>query len=522
MLRVQILHLLVTFFISLYLLRPLVPSLVTLKGVVFFPLIALFTLVLAFFTQGAQTQFIPLFFISIILVFHSIPSFLRQIRKLKTDYLRPRKIILAIISLALFLSLSGVLFFYGPREEPEIAVFSHAPLSFDLPLKDLDKPLSLRIFPPSRLVLGREDILVLLFPPAVEAHRSTERLARELAFLGYWTASFSSPSYDFPAIMGDNSIRWPELKNSLRYTLASLVPPQSDYALSLRKDFLSQRRDSAESFYNWLIWARSTAWTLSAAWKASSAWSPLPDSAPAELADFYPERLALIGFGEGAEAALHLADRYSRAWQEGEEAIPLPVVALCLIEPLFAPSEEQYFLFPPELSKFQRILYFLQRGLGFRQNAAPEPAYMAEGKHDPETAILLLTGEAALRDGLKESRYAPVHSIFKTLKTPVLLSVFNGFGPSDFSSFPYLNPLSSLASDWNARPAERLKGKDFTEKRNKDGSITLKSASLISAFLDKSLYGHPFDFKESPDIRLIFNEYWSSPFLPAIISDNEN
>lgn len=96
-------------------LRPFVPSMQTIRGIVFLPVVAFLVCMLILAGIGFPVSFTPVFFVTCFLVINGLPRMIRSLRGLATDwYSLSSRIVLALF-LPVFLGAVFVSFFFAPE-----------------------------------------------------------------------------------------------------------------------------------------------------------------------------------------------------------------------------------------------------------------------------------------------------------------------------------------------------------------------------------------------------------------------
>lgn len=502
MLDIYVFQGIVSLLLLLYCIKPAVKNFQDVPGITLLPILACGIIALAFLITGYQPQLVLLALFAIWQSIASLPALARQASRLRTDDWRDVPRLRLALRLALLLAASAAAFYFAPTEAPLFSAFSRAPWLVDAHIPVEASPneppsaqsLPLALYAPPKNKAGKEDVLILIVPPALGSSASVDRMARELAARGFWTISMGSPGTDFPAVLSDGSRVWPAAGRTISKALSSLSHPASVRAQRQRTLAAGPKTAVIRAAHRWLAIESQNGWQ---AIEGGPSW-------------FKPSRMAVIGVGDGAYAATSLAQEMGQVWTLEEEAPVLPVTALLLAEPLFTGNTNRNNDGKPaSFAGFWRqfILW-----LGFARAGDTSPT------QDPTNAfsapIPLLITASSLLDASEKApwRYVAATNFVEEHRAPAAILAIPDALPSDFSELACRTPLAALALDRQFKPRQKSQ-----QPEEPSPDTISRCVEIQAAFLELALYGIQTPDTPLKEYPLRTNAHWQYPVSTGIL-----
>lgn len=502
MLDVYVFQGIVSLLLFLYIIKPAVKNFQNVPGVTLMPILACVVTALAFVVTGYQPQLALLALYALWQAVTSLPALSRQASRLKTDDWRDVPRLRIVIRLAILIAVAGTAFRFAPGEPAQFSGFSQAPWQVDarvsLQNASSEPPstqaIPFALYPPPKTKAGKEDVLILIVPPALGSMASVDRMAREFASRGFWTATHGSPGADFPASLSDGSRVWPKWGPALAQGIAGITHPASARALRQRAHTAPLKAASTIALHQWLEDQSRRGW-------------PAIEGGPAS---FRPARMAVIGLGDGASAAIALAQSEGQVWTIDEEAPVLPLTALILTEPLF-------FETPPakEDTAPGSITALLQKAalwIGFPRLETIPPTRSSTNPFDAPIPLLVCVAEKPAGDAQMPLRQETAKLFVDDHRAPAALIAIRGARPSALFELSCRTPLAALALDGEASPCRPKP--DSSEATADD---IPRAVAIQTAFLEQALYGIQVPDETAGKRVLHLNTHWQYPITEGIL-----
>jgi hypothetical protein len=428
--ELQILELLIAFFLFLPLIRPFFKKLWTLDGLTILPLFALGTGIGIFPAYGIRPECLPLVLFAVFLNILNLPALGAVFRRLKNDDFRDRGFISTGFLGTLLIAFTALAICYAPRD---MGLADSGTSSITLRDEGRGVDLFLRAYapeiPPGEGVAKRRP-LILLAPPAMGSLLTVDRLCEELSRRGFATLVYSRKGVDAPAIRLDGKKQLLSPPDVLRLLRAMLQGTRWEGANAIGRGLEEERK-------------QDLAFLLASLQSREGLRRILPEDSTDRNVIF------IVGYGAGGAAAAALASeedfarRNPAVW--GIIGLECPILSALGQGPAQGPAAARGTL--TGMGSFWAAFDAKITAL------TPRRIRGLDWIPKPEVPILFILSDRALSHSWRrEQRYLSIMETYRRSAVPAALVMVPGAGPLDYSGVPEKYPLLSKLFPGEAEP----------------------------------------------------------------------
>lgn len=501
--ELMFLQILIVSCLFFYAIKPLVRRFQYIKGMYYMPLFSLVLLALVFLIKGFQAQLLPLILFALLQALASLPTLVRMARGLKVDNWLDVSSLWVVFKLMVLAAFASFAFMLAPRSDAAPEGFSRAP--YVLPLSNSElaglESGEFRLYPPPRSAAGKDDVLILLLPPALGSFSVVDKSARDLAKAGYWVAGFSNFALDFLAADAEGQSKWPDLGELFPLIAYSLSGPDTPLARWLWQGQQARRSVLLEEAYAWLKGQIAQGW-------------PALEQGPES---FKPLRLVLMSFGENAGASLAFSNKKARNEKARNEKARLTALAMgeeAGQAELDGWAEQE--ALPLVASLFVEPHIFQEAGT--EAGKGPED-YAAKIPH------LWLVSDKTFAHLGRGRRLASLKNWAEDIQTPSFLFALEKTLPSDLGALASVSPVVAKIFNRAIGASPTALPMASPPALPTASSTALPTAApwpkIVVSWLDLVLYGFEPEPSTWAQTSILSNKYWNYPSFPGILGPND-